>query len=272
MTPLNPSVPPHEYAAQNRLEATQAMPAAVCLDVFGVSGKQVAAAIGRMSIDRTLVRRQPGVTFAKMLGTGSGKTFTSRDADPGHWAILTCWTHPGGPASLHNSATFRGWSTIADEHARFVMLPLASRGTWSARQPFGDPFAHRWDGPIAAITRARIKTMQWRNFWASVPSVSADLHRVDGLTFAMGIGEAPVGLQGTFSTWTDGSSLSNFAHRRDAHQDVMRMTHEIDWYAEELFARFALVEAAGSYNGAAVALTSTSQVNQSAEQVKVSGK
>ena len=213
MTPLNPSVPPHEYAAQNRLEATQAMPAAVCLDVFGVSGKQVAAAIGRMS-----------VPHPRMAGRA------------------------------------------------FVMLPLASRGTWSARQPFGDPFAHRWDGPIAAITRARIKTMQWRNFWASVPSVSADLHRVEGLTFAMGIGEAPVGLQGTFSTWTDGSSLSNFAHRRDAHQDVMRMTHEIDWYAEELFARFALVEAAGSYNGAAVALTSTSQVNQSAEQVKVSGK
>lgn len=268
MTQPNPR---HEYAAQNRPEATEDLPAVVCLDVFGVSGPQIAAAIARMSVDRTLVRRQTGVTFAKMLGTGSGKTFTSRDADPGHWAILTCWAHPGGPASFTQSPSFRSWTTIADEHARFTMLPLASRGTWSARRPFGDPLAHRWDGPIAAITRARIKTSQWRNFWAAVPPVSTDLHRVDGLTFAMGIGEAPVGLQGTFSTWTNGAALSDFAHRRDAHKDVMRMTHEVDWYAEELFARFALVEADGTYNGLPVRLPTATQMNDTGEQAKVSG-
>ena len=271
MTQLNPPVLKTEYAAQNRPEATEDLPAVVCLDVFGVSGPQIAAALGRMSVDRTVVRRQSGVTFAKMLGTGSGKTFTSRDADPGHWAILTCWAHPGGPAGFTHSPSFRSWSAISDEHARFMMLPLASRGTWSARRPFGDPLAHRWDGPIAAITRARIKANHWRTFWASVPPVSTDLHLVDGLTFAMGIGEAPVGLQGTFSAWASGAALSNFAHRRDAHQDVMRMTKDVDWYAEELFARFALVEATGTYNGLPVQLPSASQMNLVAEQARVTG-
>lgn len=240
------------YVAVNRATASESIPAVVCLDVFGVSGPAIAAALGRMSIDRNLVRRLPGVSFAKLLGTGSGRTFTTRDADPGHWAILSCWTHPGGPASFLNSGPFRAWSRLADEHARFVMLPLAARGSWSGRQPFGDPLSHRWDGPVAAITRARIKPQHWRTFWASVPAVSHDLHEVDGLRLAMGIGEAPVGLQGTFSTWSTGLALSTFAHRRSPHREVMDKTHEIQWYAEELFARFALVEASGMYQGVAV--------------------
>jgi hypothetical protein len=82
--------------------------------------------------------------------------------------------------------------------------------------------------------------------------VSHDLHEVDGLRLAMGIGEAPVGLQGTFSTWSTGLALSTFAHRRSPHREVMDKTHEIQWYAEELFARFALVEASGMYQGVAV--------------------
>jgi hypothetical protein len=252
MTQVNMATSSQIYAADNRAEALEPIPAVVCLDVFGVSGAAIAGAVSRMSIDRMLVRKLPGVTFAKLLGTGSGRTFTTRDADPGHWAILTCWTHPGGPTSFERSSSFRAWSTLADEHARFLMLPLVSRGSWAHRQPFGDPLPHRWDGPIAAITRARIKTRHWRTFWQAVPPVSHDLHAVPGLDFAMGIGEAPVGLQGTFSVWSNGAALSNFAHRRSPHREVMEKTYEIDWYAEELFARFALVDARGTYNGVSV--------------------
>jgi hypothetical protein len=252
MTQANAAAAYPNYAAENRGEALESIPAVVCIDLFGVSGAAIAGAAGRMGIDRLLIRKLPGVSFAKMLGTGSGRTFTTRDADPGHWAILTCWTHPGGPASFEHSLSFRAWSTLADEHARFLMLPLVSRGSWAHRQPFGDPLPHRWDGPIAAITRARIKTQHWRTFWHAVPPVSHDLHAVPGLDFAMGIGEAPVGLQGTFSVWSNGSALSNFAHRRSPHREVMEKTHDIEWYAEELFARFALVDASGTYNGLSV--------------------
>jgi hypothetical protein len=145
------------------------------------------------------------------------------------------------------------------------MLPLAARGSWSGRQPFGDPLPHRWDGPIAAITRARIKAQHWRTFWHSVPPVSKDLHEVPGLDFAMGIGEAPVGLQGTFSIWSNGTALSTFAHRRSPHREVMNRTHEINWYAEELFARFALIEARGTYNGTPVNLQT--DVSRTAERL-----
>jgi hypothetical protein len=79
--------------------------------------------------------------------------------------------------------------------------------------------------------------------------VSGDLHAGAGLRFAVGVGEAPIGLQGTFSVWTDAAALNDFAYGRAAHQVAIRRTEEEQWYAEELFARFAVVHAAGSVKG-----------------------
>ncbi len=246
-------VPDRVYDVVDRPLAREPVPAVVSLHVFGVSGIGVARALGRMGLDRLPLRRMPGLTFAKLLGTGSGRTFTMRDADTGHWGVLACWSDPDGPTRFELSPTFSRWSHIADEQARFLMRPLASRGSWAGRTPFGDPVAHRWDGPVAAVTRARIRPSRWTTFWQAVPPVSGDLHEVDGLGFTLGIGEAPVGLQGTFSVWESGRALTEFAHRRSPHQDVVRRTLEEDWYAEELFARLALVDARGSYAGRPVA-------------------
>jgi hypothetical protein len=88
-------------------------------------------------------------------------------------------------------------------------------------------------------------------FWRSVPPVSAELHRSPGLRLAVGIGEAPVGLQGTFSLWESAAALTEFAYRRAAHVEVVRRTAELGWYAEELFARFAVLEVEGTFAGRA---------------------
>ena len=225
------------------------MPAVVSLHLYGVDGLGVAKALGHMGFDRRPLRRLPGATFVKLLGTGSGRTFTPRDADPHHWGVLACWRDADGPERYEASNSHRSWSHISHEQARILMRPLASRGTWAGRTPFGDPIAHRWDGPVAAVTRARIKPSQWRTFWSAVPPVSGDLSVVEGMRLALGIGEAPVGLQGTFSIWDSGAALTEFAHRRSPHVEVMRRTHDVRWYAEELFARFALLDVRGTYDG-----------------------
>ena len=240
------------YDVDARPGAAEAIPAVVSLHVFGVPTSAVPRALGRMGLDRSAVRRIPGATFAKMLGTGSGRTFTPSDADPHHWGVLICWRDEDGPARFEQSSAYRGWHGIAEEESRFLLRPLASRGEWAGRTPFGDPRPHRWDGPVAAVTRARIKTVHWRRFWSAVPPVSGDLRAVDGLRLAIGIGEAPVGLQGTFSIWESNAALTEFAHRRSPHTEVMRRTHEVQWYAEELFARFALVDARGTHDGTPV--------------------
>jgi hypothetical protein len=247
----------HRYAVRDADGAREPVPAVVSLHVYGVHGRALGNALLHMAFDRGRVRRMRGATFAKLLGTGDGTTFTMRDADLGHWAVLACWSDDDGPARYERSAPHRQWLDKADEHARFLMRPLVSRGTWAGRQPFGDPLPHRWDGPVAAVTRARIKPSHWTTFWTAVPPVSTDLRAVDGLRFAMGIGEAPVGLQGTFSVWESGRAVTEFAQRRSPHQEVMRRTHDVGWYSEELFARLALVDARGTHDGADVAVGPT---------------
>ena len=253
--PYSSRVSEADYKVRGAEGAREAVPALVTLDVWGVPLTRAPRALARMGLDRGGARRIPGVTFAKMLGTGSGRTFTTRDADARHWAALIVWSDAGAAESFATSSVARGWHSICNEHARFTMRPLSSRGTWAGRQPFGDPIAHRWDGPIAAVTRARIRPSQWVDFWRSVPAVSGDLDHIEGVTFRLGIGEAPVGLQGTFSVWPDNATLTDFAHRRSPHQQAMQRTVDTGWYAEELFARFALLSATGTYGDQPVSIT-----------------
>lgn len=222
----------------------------VTLTLWGVDRRHVPAAVGRMALDRRHLRRTPGLRFAKLLGTGDGRTFTPRDADPGHWGLLAVWDDAAAAARFAAGPTSRAWSRIARERLAVTMTPLASRGEWSGLRPFGDPAPRRpLPGPVAAITRARLRLRRARRFWTAVPPVSADLRDRPGLRLAVGIGEAPVGLQGTFSLWDDASSLTDFAHRRSAHVEVVARTAAEGWYAEELFARFAVVSVDGTFAG-----------------------
>jgi hypothetical protein len=224
-------------------------PAVVSLHVWGVRGRHVPGAVARMARHRRPLRAMTGLRFAKLLGTGSAVTFTPRDADSRHWGVLTCWDDESGPDRLAASPLVADWERIAEESATWRMRPLSSHGRWAGQEPFGAPIPSRWDGPMAAITRGRIRPRMWRRFWSAVPPVALDVRDGGGLTFALGIGEAPVGLQGTFSTWSSGAALNDFAYRRSPHQAVITQTRQLDWYSEELFARFALLSAEGTHAG-----------------------
>ena len=219
------------------------------LHVWGVPGRSVPAALLRMATDRRALRRSPGLRFAKLLGTGSGRTFTVRDADPRRWALLAVWDDERSAAAFEGGDVVRRWQRIADEQWSARMRPLAARGRWSREEPFGKPWPQRWDGPVAAVTRARLVLRRAARFWSAVPPVSADLHESPGLRFALGIGEAPLGLQGTFSVWDSAAALNSFAYDRAPHAAVVTRTAQEGWYAEELFARLALLSAEGTVAG-----------------------
>lgn len=229
--------------------APDPVPDLVTLHVWRVGSGRVPWALARMGLDRSRLRRTPGVRFAKLLGTGDGRTFTVRDSDPHRWAALVCWARAGDAAAARRAGVLADWQQVAEESWRVDLRPLTSRGRWSGRAPFGAPPPGRSAGPVAAVTRARLRPARAASFWRAVPAVSADLHRCPGLRAAVGIGEAPVGLQGTFSLWDSAAALRDFAHRRPAHTEVVGRTPREGWYAEELFARFAVVGSAGTLDG-----------------------
>jgi hypothetical protein len=70
--------------------------------------------------------------------------------------------------------------------------------------------------------------------------VAAATSDADGLLAAFGIGEAPIGWQGTVSLWRSRRDLVEFAYRQPDHRRVIERTPEVGWYAEELYARFAV--------------------------------
>jgi hypothetical protein len=224
----------------------------VTLTLWGVPGRHVPTALTRMARDRRHLRRATGLRFAKLLGTGDGTTFTLRDADPYHWGLLAVWDGPGARYAFAGGPVEEAWGRISTERLTVTMAPIASRGEWSGLRPFEGTAPRRPgvpDGPIAAITRARLRWGSARAFWSAVPAVSEDLRACDGLRLAVGIGESPIGLQGTFSLWDDARSLTAFAHRRAPHQEVVARTVREGWYAEELFARFEVLSIQGTYRG-----------------------
>ena len=202
-----------------------------------------------MARQRISMRTLPGLTFCKLMGTGSGKTFTVRDADLHHWCVLSVWETPEESLAYLSSKPAKQWQKIAASQANLELEPLSAKGTWAKKTPFGNPIPQKWDGLTAALTRASIKPRWWREFWRSVPPVSQDLNASAGLITSLGIGEAPIGLQGTFSIWESNESITAFSSKQKPHAAVIARTHETGWYSEELFARFKVTKMSGSFAG-----------------------
>lgn len=221
----------------------------VVLDVWTVERKHIPRAFLLMGLQRRPIRRTDGLSFWKLMGTGSGRTFTIRDADPTQWAILSVWTQESKHQAFRESKVLAQWQAISKTHAHLELEPLSAKGSWQKQNPFKPEVTSRWTGPTAALTRARIKPRWWISFWRAVPPVSFDLNKTDGLIASIGIGEAPVGLQGTFSVWHSMDAITQFASRQQPHQKVVARTAETGWYAEELFARFKVLRATGELAG-----------------------
>jgi heme-degrading monooxygenase HmoA len=223
----------------------------VTLDIWRVRRRGIALAFLYMALHRR-VRRLPGCTFVKLLGTGTGRTFTPRDADAQQWAILAVWSDRESAANFRRSSFPSAWARIAFEHAEFDLTPLSSHGRWSGKEPFGTPAPRTTDKPVVAITRARIAWRKNLTFWRAVPPVTMSLHSSPGLVEAIGIGEAPLGLQGTFSLWRTDGDLRAFAYKGAEHAEAIRRTSIEGWYSEELFARLEVERAHGVLRGIAL--------------------
>lgn len=216
----------------------------VTLEVCRVRARDVPALVasGRRAVRRR--RADPGVLLAKLLAT-TGRRFVPRDVEPTRWALLTCRSD-GEPATP--------WAPAASvETATWRLRPTASRGRWDGIDPFpaavsvpaafAVPAAR--SGPVAVLTRASLRARHARRFYADVPAIAAE---VDA-PLAFGFGEAPVLRQGTFSVWESTEALTAFRRESAAHAAAVRRTPQIGWYAEELFARFDVVDATGTIDG-----------------------
>jgi len=207
-----------------------------------IKPSRIPFALIAMGMDRFVLRRSKNVGFFKSLGTGKGETFTPSDANALRWGLIV---EVQDIDSFDQSFVVKQWRKNSASEFRALLEPISSHGQWAKQEPF-IATAKDWTGPVAAITRARIKWHQNFRFWSSVPPVTMSLKSAPGLISAIGIGEAPIGLQGTFSLWESADAIKNFAYKGAAHQKAIADTSAFNWYSEELFARFAAREIRGS--------------------------
>ncbi len=200
------------------------------LDVW--SGVPVRQALPRVAVDRVRLRSEP---FARLVGTSRGFDLASLDLR--RWLLFT--------QSSVASRVVAGWDGVAADSAVLLLEPLRSRGSWGGWSPA--VAAREWDGPVVAVTRARLRVSRERTFRRAVPAVAAEV-ATSGTRWWAAFGEAPVGFQGTVSVWGSPDAVEQFA-RRGAHREVMARTPNERWYAEELFTRCALIDAQGTLDG-----------------------
>lgn len=205
-------------------------------------------AFAMMGLARRALAATPGIGFWKLCGSGTGEGFTPRP-NLGVYAILATW-HRRNTAEIQtqDSPAFARYHARARESWTVFLDPVSARGAWSGQQPFA-PAPRALTGPVAALTRATLRPRAALSFWNRVPNISAAIGADPNVAFKIGIGEVPLLHQVTFSIWPDASSMARFARADGPHARAIRAVRDGNWFSEELYARFALTGARGTWFG-----------------------
>lgn len=222
------------------------------------------AALARLGTDRLRLAREGRPVFWRLLGTGRGSD-TSIGVDPRRTALFAVWEDDEAlDLFLARSPIARRWYD-ADEAYTVRLRRLGGHGTWKrfdvldgmagpvrsadTAPAAAEPKPAAEPGPVAVLTRATVHVRSWPAFVGAGRRVSAEVAAAPGLLAVVGIGEAPVGRQATFSLWRSTADAHAFAYGRPDHLDAVRRTRAERWYGEQLFARFQPYGSAGTWDG-----------------------
>lgn len=203
-----------------------------------------------MAVHRLPLLFLRGCSFWKLLGCGRNGTF-DLTPDWQQWGLLAVWdTQEDFDRFYQTSFVSHWWRLFGMESWTVLCTPLQSHGKWDGKEPFkADLIDEAYIGPIAVLTRATIRLNKLKGFWANVDKVAQLMTGADGYITSVGIGEAPVYRQATFSLWQSEQQMKQFAYKSREHADVIKKTRQEKWYSEELFARFKPVATYGTLNG-----------------------
>lgn len=183
-----------------------------------------------------------GVEFYKLLGCGGGKGF-SVIPNWGMYALLVVWKNQSLRLAFENKdPLMREYLNRATSCRQFFLHPIMGHGSWNGQQPFNFQTKREGNFLSAIITRASIRRSKLLDFWSNVRGVSNRIKEFPESKFAIGIGEYPLIEQATFSIWESEEQMKKFAYQDKKHQKVIELTRARNWYSEELFARFQLIE------------------------------
>jgi spheroidene monooxygenase len=196
------------------------------------------------------LRREPGLRFARVLGSGHEGRFGLRPSASVQGLFAVFHDTDAAEAFVARSDELEAWRAHAREIVVARLRAFSSRGSWGG-QTIGVGQAIAPHGRVASLTRASIRLRRAVQFWRRAPPAQASLDAAEGCLFAVGLGEAPLLRQATFSVWESAPAMDAYA-RSGAHLDAIRAARAGDHFAESMFVRFELLSLAGTWKGQAI--------------------
>ena len=184
------------------------------------------------------------------MGTGKNGSFDIWP-DFRQWSVILFYNKDNFPELLGKSIakTLLGnfiilWLKLSQAKVRYIHLePYAGHGSWDKNTFINQRKSGEVPvGRIAVLTRATIRLSRLIAFWKAVPSASFQLDLHPGFIYSIGIGEIPLIKQATFSIWESESNMKEYAYKMRAHQEVIKRTRDENWYSEEMFLRFRVLD------------------------------
>ncbi len=201
----------------------------------------------RLVLQRWPLRRVPGLRFAKVLGSGHDGGFGLRPSRTRQGLFLAFDGEVLARDFIAQSPVMAGYRAHARELCVALLQACSSKGSWSGTRLNVSAEAPT-EGPIAALTRASIRPSRARRFWRIQPGTERALAQSSGCLLAVGLGEAPVLRQATFSLWENAAAMDAYA-RSGAHGDAIRAAYSGGFFSETMFVRFRPLSLQGSWQG-----------------------
>lgn len=221
------------------------MPQITTLTVFQYEGFQNKFwALSMMQFGHSYMKSVEGLRFYKLLG--SGKAHFNPFPDWSVYGLLQVWNSTSDFENFKdNHQLFQNYKSHSVQIKIYLLENIQARGLWNGENPFEavvSPKSIQDEDQIAVITRASIKKRMLRKFWKYVPKSQKPLENAKGLLYTKGFGELPFVEMMTFSLWKSTENLNQFAYQSREHVEAIKKTKQLDWYHEEMFARFRLTK------------------------------
>ena len=193
----------------------------------------------------------PGLRMAKALGSGFEGGFGVRPSRSRQGAFVLFDNEAAADAFIASSALLTAFRQRSEELCVAKLRAWSSRGQWggeSLNPSAPVPLAAQGAVPVAALTRASIRPRKARDFWRMAPAAQDALAGSPGCWLAVGLGEAPLLRQATFSLWESVAAMDAYA-RSGAHLEAIKRSQREKHFSESMFVRFMPVSIRGTWNG-----------------------
>lgn len=197
----------------------------------------------------------PGLLFTKVMGSGHEGGFVLRPSAT-HQGLVCMFENAEQADQFIDSNAVKAYADRAKSFFITALAVTSARGSWDGRMWDATAPEHLGkyldmdtrSAGMVALTRASIRPAKAVAFWRYAPAAQDDLKNAPGCELAMGLGEAPLVRQCTFSLWKDTPSMMAYAHT-GAHQQAIAAAHKNDFFSESMFVRMRVLRRAGQWSG-----------------------